>query len=279
MAMRPIWSGALSFGLINIPVRLYSGTQEHAINFDMLHKTDLSPIRFAKMCKEEGQEVPYKDIVKGYEYQKGEYVVVTEEDFEKVNVKKTKTIEIHLFTYEREIDSIFFEKPYFLEPDKGAAKAYALLKEALERSEKVAVVTFVLRNREHLGLVKPYKNGIILNQLRYASEIRDISGLELPDTAKLSAKELDMAVKLIDELTQAFNPEAYHDTYVEELRKMIEEKAQGKKPKKRGEEPAVTPVKDLMAKLKASLEKHRSSERHVSSGVRRPRRSSKKQHG
>ena len=159
--MRSIWSGALSFGLINIPVRLYSGTEEHALSFDLLHKKDLSPIRYARICKEDGKEIPYQDIVKGYEYQKGEYVVVTEEDFKAVDMEKTNAIEIVQFTPKSEIDAIFYEKPYFLEPGKGADKPYALLRETLQRSKKVGVVKFVFRNREHLGIIEPYGNAII----------------------------------------------------------------------------------------------------------------------
>src|SRR5690242_8103003 len=124
--MRAIWTGALSFGLINIPVRLFSATEDHGLSFDMLHKTDLSPIRYAKICKADGKEVPYQDIVKGYEYQKGDYVILVDEDFKRVNIKKTKTIDMVEFTDESEIDPIYYEKPYYLEPDKGADKAYAL---------------------------------------------------------------------------------------------------------------------------------------------------------
>src|SRR5215211_1486354 len=142
--MRALWTGSLSFGLINIPMKLYSATQEHGLNFDMLHKKDLSPIRYARICKADGKEIPYKDIVKGYEYQKGDYVVLVEEDFKRANIKKTKSIEMIEFTKESEINPLYYEKPYYLEPDKGADKAYVLLREALLKSKKVGIAKFVL---------------------------------------------------------------------------------------------------------------------------------------
>ncbi|MBA3957418.1 MAG: Ku protein [Parachlamydiaceae bacterium] len=256
--MRPMWSGSLSFGLINIPVRLYSATEDHALSFDMLHKKDLSPIRFARICKEDEKEVPYKDIVKGYEYSKGEYVVVSEEDFKNADAHRANAIEILAFAKEEEIDTIFFEKPYFLEPAKGGDKAYALLREALEVSGKVGVVKFVFRNREHIGVVKPYQNAIVLNQMRFVSEVRSIDGLKLPE-AESSKKEVEVAVKLIGQLTEKFNPKAYKDTYVEQLKKVIDQKIKGTTPSKKGKTAAVKSPKvhDIMSLLKASLEEEK----------------------
>lgn len=256
--MRPIWSGALSFGLINVPVKLYSALQEHEISFDLLHKKDLSPIRYAKICKAEEQEVPYKDVVKGYQYQKGEYVVITDEDFANANQKRGKTIELQSFTYEKEIDSVYFEKPYFLEPDKGAAKAFYILREALLQSEKVAVAIFALKNREHVAIVRPYQNALVLNQLRFQSQVRDPADLDLPATAKNSSKEVEMAVKLIDQLTEPFKPENFKDHYVEDMKEIIENKLKGIKPSAKPKEPKYTKVQDLMGSLKASLQQFRS---------------------
>lgn len=262
--MRSIWSGSLSFGLINIPVQLYSATQEHALEFDMLHKKDLSPIRYMRVCKEDGQEVPYKDIVKGYEYQKGEYVVVTEEDFKHADVKKTTTIDIKDFVFEDEIDMIYFEKPYYLEPGKGSDKAYALLRDALKKSEKVGVVTFVLRNREHLGIIKPYKDAIVLNQLRFESEIREMEGLKLPKEGTATKKEVDTAMKLIDQLTEKFVAKAYKDTYIDDLKAIIDKKIKGISPKKKTEKGVAKPSKvhDIMSLLKASLEEEQGHVQH-----------------
>jgi len=262
--MRPIWSGSISFGLINIPINLYSGSIDHAINLDMLHKKDLSPIRYAKMCKVEDKEVTYEDIVKGFEYEKGRYVVVTEEDFAKVNPKKSKMIELQCFVDEGEIDPIYFEKPYFLEPAKGAAKTYLLLNEALRKSKKVGIATYVVHTKAHLGVIKPYGRGLILNQLRFKSEVKNFAEIELP-IAKIQPKEVDIAVKLIDQLTERFNPNLYKDTYSEELRAVIEAKLKGKKlPKtKEAVETVSTPVEDIMKKLKDSLE-------HYSKPTRKP---------
>ena len=254
--MRALWSGSLSFGLINIPVRIFSAILDHSLNFVMLHNKDLSPIRFARICKADGKEIPYEDIVKGYEDQPGDYVVLVEEDFEQANVKKTKSIEIMDFIDEKEIDTIYYEKPYFLEPGKGADKAYVLLREALKKSKKVALAKFVLHNREHLAVVKPYDQIIILNQLRYNSELKKPDQLQLPASVKTSPQEITMALKLIDQLTGHFEPEKYHDTYTEELENIIEAKAKGKKPRAKGKEPKITPVKDMMRLLKESLEDH-----------------------
>lgn len=257
--MRSIWSGSLSFGLINIPVQLYSATQDHALSFDMLHKTDLSPIRYARICKEDGKEIPYKDIVKGYEFQKGEYVVVTDEDFKRVDVKKSSTIDIKGFVFEDEIDAIFFEKPYYLEPAKGADKAYALLRDALRKSKKVGLVTYVFRNREHLGVIKPFEDAIILNQLRFASEIRDLAGLKLPKEGLANKKEVEVALKLIDQLTTEFVPEDYQDTYIEELKGIIDQKVKGITPRKRAPAKAKSSkVHDIMSLLKASLDEEKA---------------------
>lgn len=254
--MHSIWSGTLSFALINIPVQVFSAHEEHALSFDLLHKSDLSPIRYARFCKAEEKEVPYKDIVKGYEYEKGEYVVVDEEDFKKVNVEKTSTIEIVQFANASEIDPIYFEKPYFLAPGKGADKSYVLLRETLEKSKKVGVVKFVFKNREHVGIIKPYGEAIVLTQMRFAHEIRSVDELKLPTDVQVNKKELDMALKLVEQLSEPFKPQAFKDEYTEELKEIIEEKIKGEahhKPKK-GAMVKPSKVHDIMSLLKASLE-------------------------
>lgn len=254
--MRPIWNGSLSFGLVNIPIRLYTGTAEQAhLDLDMLHKKDFSPIRFAKICKAEEKEVPYKEVIKGYKTEDGEYVILTDEDFEKVNVKRTKMIEIEDFVYEEEVDTLLFEKPYFLEPDKGAGKAYTLLREALKRSKKVGIARFVLRGREHIAVIKPYHNTLVLNQLRYVSELRQAKDFNIPESSKMTSKELEMAEKLIDQLTVPFEAKRYHDTYTEDLKALIAQKSKGKKLRKVvPPAPKSTKVHDIMDMLKASLE-------------------------
>jgi DNA end-binding protein Ku len=251
--MRAIWTGAISFGLVNIPIRLYRGAIERKLKFNYLHKKDLSPIRYSRVCLEDGQEVPYKEIVKGYEYQKGEYIVLTDEDFRKANLRKTGAIDIIEFVKEGEVDSIYFEKPYYLEPDEGSERAYALLREALLRSRKVGVAKFVLKNREHLGILKIEGNVIVLNQLRFKSEIQDAENLKIPPSRTREEKEIALAVELIDQLTESFKPEKYHDTYSEELEEIIAERVQGKIPSPKEEEPTPTPIPDLMAVLRESL--------------------------
>lgn len=255
--MRSIWSGSLSFGLINIPIKLYSATEDHEISFDLLHKKDHGRIRYARICKEEEKEVPWEDIVKGYEYQKGEYVEVTDEDFAKVNIEKSGTIDIQAFTDSSEIESLYFEKPYYLEPDKGAAKAYALLRESLYKTGKVGIAKFVLRNREHIAVIRPHEDVLVLNQLRFADEVRSYEDLKLPDADTVSKKEMDIAVKLIEQLTDEFDINQYKDTYVEDLRKVIDEKLQGIERKAVKPSSKITPMKDIMSLLKQSLEQEK----------------------
>lgn len=254
--MRSLWTGAIGFGLVNIPVHLYSGTsQESQLDLDMLHKGDLSSIRYAKVCKSEGEEVSYDEIVKGYEVADGEYIVLTDEDFERANVAKSKTLEVVSFTQASEINPNYFSKFYLLEPDKGGERAYTLLREALSKADKVGIVKFVLRNREHIGIVRAEGKMLVLNQMHYESEIQSGDSLKIPAGKKVEQKELAMALSLIEQLTEPFDPTQYHDTYQEELRRVIEEKAAGKKPTSKGEAPQPTKVKDLMSLLKASLEK------------------------
>lgn len=257
--MRALWKGSISFGLVNIPIRMYTATQEHELKFVLLHKKDHSQIRYARICKEEGKEVAWQEIVKGYEFQPGEFVVIDEEDFKKANLQKTKTIEIVNFSKEDEIDTIYYSKPYFLEPEKGAHNSYALLRDALKKSKKVGIAKFVIHNREHIAVIKPYENIIVLNELRYQSEIIHASELAKAlqkEKTKTSPKELDVALKLIDNLTSHFNPRRYKDTYVDEIKKIINQKAKGRKIHPKGEEPKPSKVQDIMSLLKASLDQH-----------------------
>jgi DNA end-binding protein Ku len=252
--MRSIWSGSIGFGLVNIPVKLYSASQSHeGLDLDMLHKEDHSPIRYARICREDGEEIPYDDIVKGYEYKKGDYVVLTQEDFKRADAKKTKTLEIKQFVDEPEIDSRYYEKPYYLEPDKGAERAYALLRDALAKCNKIALAKYAMRARDNMGAIKPIGNALVLNQMRFPADLRNPMDLKFPE-AKAGKEELEMAVALIKQLDRPFIPEDWHDTYTEELEEVIEEKAKGHKPKAQGRAPQETKVKDLMSTLKASLD-------------------------
>lgn len=254
--MRAIWKGSVSFGLVNVPVRLYAGAEAHGLDLNMLHKTDKSPIRYAKICRRDGKEVPYEDTVKGYEYQDGDYIILTDEDFDKASPARSKTIEISQFVDEADIDVRYFEKPYYLEPDRGADKQYALLRDALAKSGKVALAKFVLRNREHLAALKPVGRALVLEQMRFPAEIREPGGLKMPEV-QAEEQEVELALALIGQLSSGFAPEDYHDTYTQQLREIIEQKAQGRPaPKTAGQAPAPTKVNDLVAALRASLDEH-----------------------
>lgn len=234
---------------------MYSATNpRQGIDLDMLHKDDHQPIRYARICRKDGEEIPWNDIVKGYEYRDGDYVVLTKKDLETLDKKKTQTIDIQQFVKESEIDIRYFEKPYYLEATKGGEKAYALLRDALHKSDKLALATFILHEREHVAAIKPVGRALVLNQMRFPSDLREPGELHLPTGKEVTAKELEMALKLIKQETQPFIAEDLHDTYTDELEAMIKSKTKGKKiaPKK----PATaekTTAKDLMSALKASL--------------------------
>lgn len=252
--MRAIWSGSISFGLVNIPVKLYSGTQSNTLDLDMFSKDEHCPIVYKRVCREDGKEVPYKDIIKGYEYKEGDFVMLDKKDFKDVSKENPHTIEINEFVDISEIDSVYYEKVYYLEPQKSAKKSYALLRDAIEKSGKVGVAQYILRNREQLGIVKVFKDMIILNQVRYNDEIRKHSELDIPGEVKVSKKEVDTAISLIESMTKKFKPAQYKDTYNEDLMKVIEKKAKGKKVSVRSKKaPKPTKVKDLMTLLQKSI--------------------------
>ncbi len=253
--MRAIWKGSIAFGLVNIPINVYPASEEHGLEFHMLHKDDLSPIRFARICLADNKEIPYSDIVKGFEYEKGEYVVVDAEDFKNADAKKTSTIEIQHFTEVDQINPVYFEKPYYLEPDKKAGKSFKLLHEALLKSKKVAIANFVFRNREHIGAILPTEEGLVLIQMRYLAEIRSAETLEMPKE-KVTAAELKMALSIVDQLTQPFEPEKFHDTYVESLMDVVQAKLKGKKTVRAPKEKKPSyEARDLMHLLQESLKK------------------------
>lgn len=252
--MRAIWTGAIGFGLVNIPIKLYSATQQSELDLDLLDKKDLSHIKFKRVNEQTGKEVAWNNIVKGYKYN-GDYVIISDEDFEQASPKKSKIIEISDFVQENEIDTIYFETPYFLEPDKSGTKAYALLREALAQSGKAALGNFVLRNKENLCIIKPRDKVLVLSKIRFAEEVRDPSALTIPESAKPKAAELKMALTLIDQLTKPFNIDKYKDTYTAELLKHIKAKAKGKKITPHPIKVTHRKTQDLMAQLKASLKK------------------------
>jgi DNA end-binding protein Ku len=252
--MRSIWTGSISFGLINIPVKLFSAVQESSLDLDMLDKSDHSNIKFKRVNETTGKEVAYADIVKGYKIE-DKYVIMEDEDFEAADAEKTKTIDILSFALEKEIDSLYYEQPYYLEPEKGANKAYALLRDTLVASGKVGVTSFVMRNKEGLAILKPYKDVIVLNRIRFQQEIRDTTELKLPAVTGTKPKEMDMASKLVEQLTEKFDISSYKDEYTDKLLKIIKDKAKGKKQTPKKLKVVHKQSDDLMSMLKASLEK------------------------
>jgi len=258
---RELWKGAIQFGLVNIPVSLLPAEHAHELSFTMLDRRDLQPVGYKRYNKSTGHEVPYEQIVKGYEYEDGKYVTLEKEDFRRANVEATQTIDIAGFVDASDIPPYFYEAPFYTAPGKHGDKGYALLRETLERTGKVAVATVVIRTRQHLALLYPRDNHLILNTLRYADELRPIDDVEVPESlkaAKVQANEIRMAERLIDDMTMKWDPEKFHDTYREDVMKMIEEKAAGhvrKIPRKRAARGAE--VIDFAQLLARSLEERR----------------------
>lgn len=258
---KALWTGAISFGLIYIPVRLYKASQSEDSDFVLLHRGDHARIRNRHVSEATGKEVPVREIVRGYEYEKGKYVEIEPEDIYRANVRKTRTIDILSFVDRADVDFRYVERPYYLEPDNDANQSYALLREALKESRKVAVARFVLHTREHLALLQAEDRVIVLNQMRFSGEIRAPEGLSLPRKTEISSRELGMAVKLVDLLSGPWKPEEYHDTYTEDLERMVHQKIEGKQPEYE-EEQVIFEVTDLFAKLNESLEKARAGDSH-----------------
>ncbi len=250
--MRAIWTGAIGFGLVNIPIRIFSATQDSNLDLDMLDKSDHSKIRFKRVNENSGKEVTWENIIKAYDYD-GKYIVLDDDDYKKASPEKSKIIEITEFVQETEIQSIFYETPYFLEPQKSGVKAYMLLREALKKSGKVGLGNFVMRSKESLCVLKPMDNAIVLQGIRFAQEVRDINDLDIPGTAGIKPAELKMALSLIDQLTDKFDISKYKDTYTDELMKVIHAKAKGKAVKPAAMRVVHSRSKDLMDQLKESL--------------------------
>src|SRR5689334_19264791 len=224
--MRAIWTGSIGFGLVNIPIRIYSAVEDSSLSLDMLDKKDHSNIRFKRVNENTGKEVPWANIVRGY-LLNDKYVVLDKTDFEKASPEKTKHIEITQFVEENEIDSTYFEVPYYIEPDKAGARAYSLLRDALKKTGKAGVGEFVMHNREHICIIKVKEDVLVLNRIRFPQEIRSHKELNLPET-HAKAPELKMAVSLINQLTEKFDIKRYKDDYTEKLMKIIQAKSKGK---------------------------------------------------
>ena len=252
---RPLWKGAISFGLVSIPVELHTAVRDHRPHFRMLHAKDKSPVKFERICIRDGQPVAWEDLVKGYEFEKGHFVVLTKEDFKAAAVEKTQTVDILDFVKAEEIDDRFFEVPYYLTPAKGGDRAYALLREALSESGRVGIARFVLRDKQHLAAVEVIDQALVLSVMRFEDELVDVSDLHFPAKSDIRKPELEMAKSLVQSLAAEWDPSKYTDQYRENLMKIIKGKAKGKRVAlEAGEERRPAEVVDLMERLRRSLE-------------------------
>jgi DNA end-binding protein Ku len=252
---RATWKGSLAFGLVNIPVELHTAVRDHRPRFRLLHAKDESPVHYERVCESEGKPVAWEDLVKGFEYEKGQFVVLTKDDFKTAALEKTRTIDILDFVDPKDVDERYFETPYYLLPGKGAERAYALLREAIRESGKVGVGKIILREAQHLAAVEVINDAIVLTMMRFADELADLSEFSFPSREGLRKPELGMARQLIDHLSAEWDPEKYSDEYRENLMRVIRAKIKGRSPKLEGREQARTAnVVDLMERLRASLE-------------------------
>jgi DNA end-binding protein Ku len=259
--MRAIWKGHISFALVTIPISLFSATKRNELSFHYLHKKDMSSVSYKRFCDTENVEVPWDEITRGYEYEKDQYIEITDDDIERADVELAKTIHIMEFVNEDEIDPVYFDKPYYLEPQKGGERAYALMRDALAQSRRVGIAKVVMKTKEHLAAVKAVGNMITLNTMRFAHEIVDASELNLP-TAEVSKKEMDLANTLIDSMSDKFDPTKYKYEYYEKVMEVIQKKLAGVAPAA----PAAVAQKpgkvvDLMEVLKQSLQETTSKKK------------------
>jgi DNA end-binding protein Ku len=263
---RSLWKGAISFGLVNIPVVLYSAEDRNSFDLTMLDRRNMKPVGFKRYNKETDKEVGWDDIVKGYEYEKERYVVLTDEDFKRANVEATQTVDIVAFVEAEEIAPTYFETPYYLAPDKRGEKGYALLRETLKATNKLAIATVVIRTRQYLAALIPSCDVIVLNTLRYKNELKSAKDLEVPSgnvkAFGVSPREVEMAKKLVEEMTERWKPERYRDTYHEDLMKLIDKRIKAGETEViteaegdgKEDKPAKGEVIDLMALLKRSVQ-------------------------
>jgi len=253
--MKPISTGSIQFGLVNIPVSVYSATRSERIVFHLLHRTDHARVRNQHICEVEGKVLSNDEIVKGYEYEKDEYVELTDEDFKKVAIKSTKVVEISDFVEYQQIDPVFFDTPYYLAPGKGAAKPYALLREALANSGKVGIGKVAIRQREYLAAVRPHNSVLMLETMHFADEITSSKKVELPELeTQIDKRELKVAEQLVEALSSEFDPTTYKDTYREALLELIDQKLKGGTVKGPARpKVAATKVVDIMDKLRESI--------------------------
>jgi DNA end-binding protein Ku len=268
--MRAIWKGSISFGLVNIPIALYPATRREEMKFRLLRKSDLSPVNYKRVAEKDGKEVPWEQIVKGFEYEKGKFVVLNDKDFQRVDLEATQTVDIQDFVEVEEIDPMYFYKPYYLEPQKGGDKAYTLLRETLEKTRKVGIAKVIIKTRQYLAGVKPLKDALVLELMHFAEELADPEKLNLPKkSAEPGRREIQMAEALVENMSSEWNPKKYKDDYRDALMEVIEEKVEagGKEieEKPKAKKPS-TKVIDLVEVLQQSLAKSQGEGKKKSAG-------------
>jgi DNA end-binding protein Ku len=275
---RAIWSGSISFGLVNVPVKVYPAVSRKTVRFHQLHDADGVPIRQKRVCPSDGKEVPYEHVVKGYEIAKDQYVVIEPEELEALDPKKTRTIDIQDFVELDQIDPVLYDNSYYLAPDKGAAKAYKLLLSAMEDAGKVAIARVVIRTKEYLAAIRPAGKSLMMSTMIFGDEVVDAGKIdELPASGgKASAKEVQMARRLIDSLSVDFDPGRYRDEYRERVLDLIERKAAGEEISVQAPEEEAGASPDLMAALEASLAESRGEAKRNGAGTRRKATSKRK---
>jgi DNA end-binding protein Ku len=252
---RALWKGSIAFGLVNIPVELHTAVRDSRPRFRMLHADDKSPVKFERVCAREGKPVAWEELVKGYEYEKGRFVILTKEDFRTAALEKTRTVDIRSFVMPDEIDDRFFETSYYLVPAKGGERAYALLREAIRQTGRVGIATIVLRDAQHLAALEVVADAMVLTLMRYAEELVDVTAYSFPTAKEVRKPELEMARTLVDNLADTWDPSQYTDEYRANLMKIIKAKMKGKQPKMvEHVEPQQAEVVDLMERLRQSLQ-------------------------
>jgi len=275
---KALWKGSISFGLVNIPIELHTAVRNHRPKFRLLHAKDKSPVKFERVCIRDGHTVAWEDLVKGYEYTKGHFVVLTKEDFQAAAVEKTRTVDIVDFVKSDEIDDRFFETPYYVVPAKGGERAYALLREAIRESGRIGIAKFILRDAQHLAAVEVIESAIVLSVMRFADELVDVRQFELPSAEGVRTAEMNMAKALVNSLAAEWDPAKYTDQYRENLMRIIQGKVKGRKVHlEPTTEPQHAEVVDLMERLRRSLEQRGGSKpRAARTRATTPRRAHKK---
>jgi DNA end-binding protein Ku len=274
---RALWKGSISFGLVNIPIELHTAVRNHRPRFRMLHAKDKSPVKFQRVCLRDGHPLAWEELVKGYEYEKGRFVVVTKDDFEAAALEKTRTVDIIDFVKADEIDDRFFETPYYLVPAKGGERAYALLREAIRETERIGIAKFILREAQHLAAVEVIQKAIVLTVMRFSDELVDVGQFDLPGESGMRKTELDMAKALVENLAAEWDPSKYTDEYRENLMRVIKAKIKGKHVElKPATEPREAKVVDLMERLRRSLAQSGGKTRAAKARVRAPKTTPKR---